>query len=422
MKINRFKLLPVAAALLASGTASALDFHGYLRSGWGISSGNGPQQCFALPGAYSKYRLGNECETYSELNFGQNIYDGKDNVKFDYHVTLAYNVAYDNEASYESFVANNGSHSDIALRENWVEAKNIPELAGGTAWAGQRFYKRQDIHIIDFWFVDSSGTGAGIEDLPLGVGKFSYAVLNNSTPSNVANGVPYPDAVLRHDLRYDGVSLGDGNGELQFGLVINQPSSKNPGHDKGGTTVNVEHFIGNVLGGYNKFSVAYGEGGNQSLNPYPSVTTPTSVNTIRVAESLQWQTSNHFSGMADFIYQDTKNNYTWISIGARPIYHINKYFKLQLEVGHDEVKEASSNPDNGPTAHQRRTLDKITFAPTIVAGDGFWNRPELRVYYTYAKWNQAARDNWGGVAGGAGGVFGSATSGSSYGVQLESWW
>jgi len=39
-----------------------------------------------------------------------------------------------------------------------------------------------------------------------------------------------------------------------------------------------------------------------------------------------------------------------------------------------------------------------------------------------AKWNSAARDQWGGVAGGATGPFGTSTNGSSYGFQLEAWW
>lgn len=51
--------------------AMAVDFHGYARSGIGWTGSGGEQQCFQTTGAQSKYRLGNECETYAELKLGQ---------------------------------------------------------------------------------------------------------------------------------------------------------------------------------------------------------------------------------------------------------------------------------------------------------------------------------------------------------------
>ena len=72
------KWLPIAAAVtaaLASQAAFAVDFHGYMRSGVGTSD-NGSLQ------TYSKQkvgRLGNEAETYGEVQLGQEAYnkDGK---------------------------------------------------------------------------------------------------------------------------------------------------------------------------------------------------------------------------------------------------------------------------------------------------------------------------------------------------------
>ena len=61
------KLGLIASCLTAPFAAQALEFAGYLRSGAGTSTGSGKQQCFQLPGAQSKYRLGNECEQYAEL-------------------------------------------------------------------------------------------------------------------------------------------------------------------------------------------------------------------------------------------------------------------------------------------------------------------------------------------------------------------
>lgn len=42
-----------------------------------------------------------------------------------------------------------------------------------TIWAGKRFYQRHDVHMIDFYYWDISGHGAGIENIDLGFGKLS---------------------------------------------------------------------------------------------------------------------------------------------------------------------------------------------------------------------------------------------------------
>jgi len=58
-------------------------------------------------------------------------------------------------------------------------------------------------------------------------------------------------------------------------------------------------------------------------------------------------------------------------------------------------------------------------APTWSSGPGFWDRPELRLYVTTARWNDAAN-----AAAGSGGLTGlgdGATRGTSWGVQLETW-
>lgn len=68
--------LPLAVAVAAgvmSAQALAVDFHGYARSGIGWTGSGGEQQCFQATGAQSKYRLGNECETYAELKLGRSV-------------------------------------------------------------------------------------------------------------------------------------------------------------------------------------------------------------------------------------------------------------------------------------------------------------------------------------------------------------
>ncbi len=66
-------------------------------------------------------------------------------------------------------------------------------------------------------------------------------------------------------------------------------------------------------------------------------------------------------------------------------------------------------------------MTKFTFAPTLTTGRGFFDRPQIRAFVTYAKWNDAARDA--GLV-----TFNSRsqptpdTDGLSFGVQTEIWW
>ncbi|MBK1689831.1 carbohydrate porin [Rubrivivax gelatinosus] len=397
------RLLPLAAAAAAalfSTGASALEFHGYIRSGSGVTSGGGDQTCFSLPGAYSKYRLGNECETYGEAQLDQNLYDGKDGVKFDYHLMFAYKGDYSKQEDYESLKDDN---RDWALRQNWIGVKGLPMLNGASVWAGKRYYKREDVHMTDFYYHDTSGYGAGIEDIQAGPGKFSYALLRNTDGDR---------GMTRHDFRYEGLSLGAA-GALDFSFELNRADSTDGAKAENGSFVQAQHMIP-MFGGFNKLAVQYGRGSASNLVlGYPSYEADNDNKTWRILDWGVVEFAPSFSGMYQVMHQDTKDNYSWTSIGVRPVWHITDYFKLQAELGYDRVK-----PDNLKTMN----LTKFTIAPTLVAGRGFWARPELRLYVTHAKWNDAARDQWGGVAGGSTGRFGSDTNGTTYGFQIESWW
>ncbi len=55
-----------------------------------------------------------------------------------------------------------------------MQGKNpIEWLPGSTIWAGKRFYQRHDVHMIDFYYWDISGPGAGLENIDVGFGKLS---------------------------------------------------------------------------------------------------------------------------------------------------------------------------------------------------------------------------------------------------------
>ena len=57
--------------------------------------------------------------------------------------------------------------------------KSTPDLK---FWAGLRYYRTEQAHIDDFFIIDMSGYGAGVEDVDLGTGKAALAFLAGARP------------------------------------------------------------------------------------------------------------------------------------------------------------------------------------------------------------------------------------------------
>lgn len=384
------------------------EFHGYLRAGTGTPiGGNGSsssQPCFGLAGAGSKYRLGNECEDYSELEVKQKLF------------TFANGLTVSAEAMVSLYNPNNvlphfNSSTNGATRipQAYVQATNIPGLnPDARIWAGRIFYHRNDIHSIDYFYWNPSGLGTGIENVEINGLKYSYALFRQDAQFQ-------PNLANRHDFQVDGFKTNP-NGNVTIGLSLMQkPDAVAKGHD--GFSVTVQHKQDQVFGGYNKAAIQYGQGAGDTINSVDQAFPDSNTRRWRFNESLLWQITPKFSGMFDTIYEhQTSPAYSqnWFSVGVRPVYAITDHFKMQFDLGHDVV-----NPSNGPS----RTLTKFSIAPTLAMEKSFFSRPELRVFYTYAKWNKAAQDAaTSGTTLASDGPFGSARHGSSYGIQLETWW
>jgi maltoporin len=65
---------PILKARISQVLNDFLDTGGYFRAGYGRDEEGGPQPAFQAPGAFAKYRLGNEAEDYGELMLGKNWY------------------------------------------------------------------------------------------------------------------------------------------------------------------------------------------------------------------------------------------------------------------------------------------------------------------------------------------------------------
>src|SRR5271155_4108477 len=162
------------------------EFHGYLRSGYGLNSVGGQQVAFQAPGADAKYRLGNEAETYGEFIFVNNWLNperASDKAWFRTEVMIEANTT--NSASYANF-PNGVGNDQLRLREAFVQGGPLLEFQPNAKfWAGERYSRRQHIEIDDFYPLDMSGYGAGVEDLNLRFGKLAVAFLSGARPDIV---------------------------------------------------------------------------------------------------------------------------------------------------------------------------------------------------------------------------------------------
>ena len=414
-----FKKLPVALALaMAFGSAMAdpaVDtegFHGYARVGAGTSSTHGPQSCVGLGGNTMKYRLGNECDAYFEGGYTHDFatVDG-----VTYTGTL-WGTAYKGNSDF--------GDASVQLAKAYVEAKGLDFLNGGTAWIGKRYYMRPDIHMLDLQYLNLNGTGAGVDRINLGPGKFSYAIFKDNDFNDIdANTglVTNTQAAIRQSFVYQGIPV-NVDGTIDAAATLIKAQGKDDRHD--GWQVSLFHRQAKVLGGSNTFGVQYGVGpgtgigvGNDRIGASGSTLLGSDVKRMRVFNDLAIQPTPMFGmefvALAQRDQSDAGGSSTWTTLGVRPAYALTKNFKLQLELGTDRV----TSPTGGPA----QRLTKITFAPTISAGPGLFDRPELRFFVTYGKWNDAATASV-NAANNSGPVYNNNTSGASAGFQVETWW
>jgi len=241
---------------------NAFEFHGYFRSGYGMNSAGGQQVAFQAPGAGAKYRLGNEAETYGELIFVNNwLNPYHDSSKAWMKTEFMIEGNTSNSASYASFP--NGTGNDqFRLREAFIQAGNILESQPNAKfWAGERYYRRQHIDIDDFYPLDMSGYGAGVEDLNVRVGKLAVGYLSGARPDIITdNGALAKNNV---DVRLYDVKapLGTVAGWFDFATAKGgniAGGSAIPTTD--GYAVGLRHQRLEWHGGYHVFGLQYGTG------------------------------------------------------------------------------------------------------------------------------------------------------------------
>jgi maltoporin len=445
---------PVVAAPIAPPAGPKfgdLSVTGYFRGGFGASSQKGRMVCFSLAnpaGLVSKYRLGNECEVWSETHFTIVTYVGDDGAVAHMHVMPTVyipikDIGYSPAGAVNSPAVFSTSTGAVLYFPNlYADITDIPWLYGGTAWAGTRYYKRESIYISDFFYWNPSGVGAGVEDVTLGkiwpaapdavkaltISYGAFAVDGEPGSPTDMTSPPLPNQVdfgVRNDLQIRGIRPW-ASGEFQLGgqLILN--FSNNPAtHNGWGVTL---QFVQKLLGGDLKLAGQYGRGGGTGFGTlaryyYPdfSVRHDLSETRIRGVGVLTMQPIEWFGSQLAGVYQRDENflgnpgfTTVWWSGGGRVGVAPLRHLKVLGEAGYDRVTKSNGS--------RPQFLAKITGAVAIAADRGFWSRPELRAFATYARWNEEAR-----IAGVDSGniyrdVYTDFLSGWTFGLQAETWW
>jgi maltoporin len=400
------------------------EFHGYFRSGYGLNSEGGQQVAFQAPGADAKYRLGNEAETYGELIFVNNWLNperSSDKAWMKTEAMIEANTT--NSASYANFP--NGTGNDqFRLREAFVQAGNVLESQPDAKfWAGERYYRRQHVEIDDFYPLDMSGYGAGIEDWNLRIGKLSVAYLAGARPDIVTQYGNYAKSNI--DVRLYDLKGPAGLWAGWFNFATSKGGTTSTGTvvpTTDGYAFGLRHQRLEWHGGFHTFSIQYGTGAASNFSTSIDDPTPFLHSSARflAVEQVLFQPNDRFAIMPIFIYQRSKDGNPehdwsqWVSFGARPEIFFTRYLSLAFEAGFDHTSGFMLT-QNGDL-QMDGWLRKFTIAPQLGAGRKFFSRPVLRAFLTYGNWSDAFRGFVGGVP------FANRTDGLTYGVQAETWW
>ena len=447
MKANWLPLSAAVALALSSVAASAVDFHGYFRAGAQASTQGGEVYCLGNGNKGHKVgRLGDECDTYAELTLNQEVYN-KANNKWTVNTLVAYGTAEGNrDLQGDSWQGVGGTGpwngQRLSIRELWTGYQTD---AGYQIWAGKRFYQRKDIHLLDLYYLNNSGYGAGIEGIDVGMGNLAFAVTkwaNDGTSD-------YNRNVYKLDARWNGIPVGP-LGNLDASVIYALPfiSEQQEANAAGNARANransgalvtldlntaVNSDSVNLM---NHFVVQYGTNGfgyigsndNHAGDNYSPDIDDTGVRVINwgtldagnfgLGYSLIWAHVDNGDDhpAADGVNFTTPRSGWTYSIVLRPEYKWTEFTRTTLELGYSAQK---TNGWVANTKYEDPDVYKVTLAQQFTPGKGFWTRPAIRFYVSYIGGDEFA-NGWDV------GYKNKNKDGDEYqitvGTQVEAWW
>ena len=437
-KVNLLAAAVLAAAFAMPAQAdftSNANFNGYMRSG--VMHGN---SAFGSKTDTVKLgRLGNENDTFMEFGLGADVAK-VDDVTYSVYGMITHGGD-GNETDW---------NTNLSCRQAWAGAKNLLGQGDDFLWIGKRYYKREDIHILDEYYYNVSGTGVGLENVVLGPGKISLAWTRNDKDAkkdkvNIYSmkseykykglkddgNKPAKVKVNTYDVRYE-FPVWDG-ASLQLGSTYLEAEK-----DKNGSyrtyTIEKENSIGDglnlsaelnigLLGGFNKTVVQSFSGSSAADVHYGTGSS------VYYDEGQGWRLINwgdvHFTkefGMfhvvqyahsSGFKSYDSERS---VNLVVRPYYQLTKMTKLLAEVGWFADKKTANTDDKGVQSYVSKHGSKYTLAYAISPdASNFWSRPEFRFYVSHV----SVSDN---MNIGPTNEWVRQTSDNMFGAQVEAWW
>lgn len=320
----------------------------------------------------------------------------------------------------------------MAMPELFAEAKNI-RGSDWSVWAGARFFRGDDIHIIDhFFFDDHSSQGFGVKKKNTQVSIMLPTAVDTTSSlppyyyNNIVNGTPVLGLrnrsmyIIEHIIptKNGYVKL---LGEYHYlAKATRADSTSNLNYPADDGYVLGVRYKTNITsaraGSYNDVSVRFGNGianggdggGSRTYLTYggPNLETQKfdKAHSVAITETMLWNISNSYSlntyaiftrshGASDSLNMTPDyrgkllfNRKTDFAIGARGTWYIRDRFHFLHELNFALRKDGTQDPAQ---------MMKMSLAPTLVPNGkrDVWSRPHFRLVYSVARYNQFASDN-----------------------------
>ncbi|UPR53831.1 maltoporin LamB [Vibrio cyclitrophicus] len=407
--MKKVSLIAAAVATtLAAGSAFAVDFNGYMRAGTGISGNDGGDVSFMKSGIG---RLGNENDNYSEFGLAEELKTGEQTWRLESMIASGADGA------------NGWEDGDFNVAQFAVKATGVLSFdEEATLWAGKTYYQRKDIHITDFYFLNTSGTGGGIENISVGNQKLSLAIIQDGEDENGAG--------YMADARLANIGLWE-DASLELGVVYNFGTENKNGKydgDDGLLATGIIHQ--GMSNGFNQTVVQLGTAGYgvQMANLWGSGAyydrsgdqddgfgyRILNWGVMNLGES--WEMGHQLAYLAGSDIGASKQDINQYSVVVRPMYKWNNTMRTIFEAGYnagEQINQAGTGVEDFGGA-------KFTVAQAWAMGDSFWARPEIRVYGSYLM--DLENDSFGEVK--ENGVVKAKGADNDFvvGIQVEAWW
>lgn len=442
------KVMPLSLLTLAMFSGPVLadkyDFamHGYVRSGiLANQDGNRVDSVGLMPDG--KWRLGNEDNTKLELIPQVTLTSDAGPV-----AKIQANLTHETDCTSDWNCVDDDGH-DIQVREAFAQLTRLDFAPDVVFWAGKRYSSSNtSSHQYDWEYIQYNGTGGGADNIYIGFAKFDVGVYA-FTPSDEAKAYPhdaneqgYPDD---YSLNLWFKKIGGGPIDLQLvahHMNQNENNAWKESAEKGYGVTGIYNFDGfyGLTGGYSRFVAQLGKGlaAGDSLgkNGWGWSNLDDTQSWRLVLDGLAslgngWDVSTFAFYQKDKSYrwwtgdQDGWGRSMWVA-GVRPMQQITRNFAMQYEVGYEYLDDDNYKGVAGSKG--KGGMTKATIAPTLTFDSGFWSRPQLRLFATYAKWDEGVSDaidgnyDWGSGTLSAGAYSRSGKTDTwNFGVQGEVW-